>query len=147
MHWYFAYGSNLLAKQMIARVGGIGPTDRPPRIASLAGYRVTFQSLAEHEPAYANIVSPGAGVQGVIYFLTEEQLKILDGYEKGYERHIVQVIDLRGEEISATTYVMCDSPELQFGPPSAEYLARIVTGAKEHGLTDEYVASIERAAG
>jgi hypothetical protein len=34
-HWYFAYGSNLLSDQMVARTGPIRTGDERPRIARL----------------------------------------------------------------------------------------------------------------
>lgn len=140
--WYFAYGSNLLKEQMIARVGGIGPPENPPRIAYLSNHRLVFDQLSPTSPAYANIRSPGTGVWGVIYSLGEPELKIMDGFEGGYDRKSVFVTDKQGRIVNATTYVMKQVRTLKSGNPSQEYLDKILTGAKQHGLDESYIKTI-----
>src|SRR5258708_3117388 len=96
--WYFAYGSNLLRDQMVARTGPIRTGDDRPRIARLPNYRLAYNLLGSDGQVYANIVEPGNGVLGVVYRCEWEALEKLDGYEHGYERREVVVIDGRGIE-------------------------------------------------
>jgi hypothetical protein len=140
--WYFAYGSNLLAAQMIRRTGAAAE----PRIAWLAGYRPAFNMSGGDGNVYANVVQPGDGVCGVLYRCSAAALAKLDGFETGYARRPISVVDLHGETITAEIYLARPERVTAERPPTAEYWERIVTGARQHGLPAEYVRSLERAA-
>jgi gamma-glutamylcyclotransferase (GGCT)/AIG2-like uncharacterized protein YtfP len=142
-HWYFAYGSNLLSEQMIARTGPIRNGDERPRIARLPNYRLAFNMLGEDGQIYANIVTPGDGVLGVIYRCGPETLDKLDGFEQGYERQDVTVIDDGGVKMRAVAYIARPENVTAEGWPNAAYLQRIVIGAREHGLPEEYIRALE----
>jgi gamma-glutamylcyclotransferase len=144
--WYFAYGSNLLSEQMVRRTGPLGEGPLRPRIAHLAGYRLVFQHLSADGPAYANIVQPGSGVIGVVYRCPLAGLDVLDRYERGYERQTLRVIDVDGQALDAIAYVITPAPPVRDGKPSGKYLEKIITGARQHGLPEGYVASILLAA-
>lgn len=148
MHaWYFAYGSNLLAKQMIARTGSIGHPDHAPRSARLANFRLAFEWWGNQQQAFANIATPGPGVMGVVYRCSQADLESLDRFEVGYRRQEVTVTDEQGNELAAVAYVIRPALRAMAGPPSAEYLERIVTGAREHGLPERYISEIIALAG
>lgn len=140
--WYFAYGSNLSIEQMIARIGSTGSAEHQPRIAHLANHRLVFQQLEPGGPAFANILSPGDGVLGVVYRCRPADLARLDDYEGCYQRQPIQVTDRQGEVLAAVAYVAGPAPPVAFGRPSAEYLARIVSGARQHGLPEQYIGQI-----
>ena len=140
--WYFAYGSNLFAEQMIARTGSAGDPEHRPRIAHLADHRLVFQHLEHGGPAYANILSPGDGVIGVAYRCSEADLEKLDVFESGYERRPITVTDQQGEVLVAVVYIIRPAPSVGTGIPHAEYLERIVTGARQHGLPEHYISNI-----
>jgi gamma-glutamylcyclotransferase len=142
--WYFAYGSNLDTAQMIARTGWAG-RDRPRR-ALLRGYRLVFD-MSGGGQAFANIVRPGCGVQGVMYWLDLPQLDALDRHEEGYDRIVVGVETEVGPRLEAMAYVARPDRITTTERPAAEYVRRIVLGAQEHGLPAEYIRSIEAAAG
>ena len=144
--WYFAYGSNLWVHQMTQRIGHVDDPEHPPQIARLKDYRLVFQHLECGGDAFANILSPGPGVVGVLYRCTPEQLRTLDFYESGYERVSLDVTDLSGGVLSAEAYVILPAPGVGYGIPSDQYLTRIVLGATEHGLPKSYIDSIISAA-
>jgi gamma-glutamylcyclotransferase len=145
--WYFAYGSNLLSEQMVARTGPIRTGDERSRIARLPNYRLVFNVLGDDGCTYANIARRGDDVLGVIYRCGEEELKKLDYYEHEYERQFVVVIDVRAAiELQAVVYVARPESVTDDGRPSADYLQRILTGARAHGLPQEYIRSIEATA-
>ena len=144
--WYFAYGSNLWATQMIQRVGPINDPEHPPRIARLDNYQLVFQHLDETGAAFANILSPGPGVIGVAYRCSRVQLETLDVYESGYERISVKVTDPEGKVLEAEAYVIQPASGDAHGIPSDDYLKRIILGATEHGLPKSYIESIITAA-
>lgn len=145
--WYFAYGSNLLKQQMLQRIGSLGNPAAIPRVAHLANYRLTFQHLDPAGPAYANIITPGPGVSGVVYRLNPADLQILDNYEAGYERQPVTVTDQLGESLTAVAYIMRPSQPATYGIPTTEYLQKIITGAGDHGLSEQYIGAIRLSAG
>lgn len=144
--WYFAYGSNLFREQMIERTGAIGHVDHPPRVARLSGYRLVFQTLEECGPAFANIRRSDDEVHGAVYRCSPAHLSRLDEYESGYERLAISVCDEYGELLDAVAYVITPAQPARFGRPGDEYLERIVTGARQHGLPESCIEKIIAAA-
>jgi gamma-glutamylcyclotransferase len=141
--WYFAYGSNLWTEQMAQRTGLIPMDENRPRRATLPHYRLIFNMRGEGEQVFANIQSPGKGVLGVVYYCSPEALSRLDEYEQGYERRRVIVTAENDERLEAFTYI-AEPPNVVDGrKPAAEYLRRIVTGARQHGLPEAYIREIE----
>lgn len=141
--WYFAYGSNLWIDQMAARTGPIGQGDERPRVARLQDHRLVFNMQGEDGQVYANVERPGAGVIGVIYRCSPAALEKLDACEQGYERQKILVTDEGGVTLDAVAYVARADRIASVGKPSAEYLMRIVRGARQHGLPESYVRQIE----
>ncbi len=141
--WYFAYGSNLWSEQMAERTGPIPMDENRPRRAALPHYRLVFNMRGEDGQVFANIQCPGNGVLGVVYCCSPAALIRLDEYERGYERRRVLVTAENGERLEAFTYV-AEPPHIVYGRrPAAEYVRRIVTGARQHGLPEVYIQEIE----
>jgi gamma-glutamylcyclotransferase (GGCT)/AIG2-like uncharacterized protein YtfP len=132
--WYFAYGSNLLTAQLTARTGHDGAGAKR---AFLPGYRLVFNAGGR----FANIESPGRGVRGVIYPFDEKKLAEMDHFEEGYDREMVEVFDEAGERVRAFVYI-AKPTHTAIGRPAEEYLDRILRGAREHGLPEEYILTI-----
>jgi gamma-glutamylcyclotransferase (GGCT)/AIG2-like uncharacterized protein YtfP len=127
---------------MIARTGKCGAGACPSRISSLANYRLVFQSLTPDGPAFANVLSPGDGVLGVVYRCNSADLQRLDTYEQGYQRRLIQVTDCQGAVLQAEAYVLSPPAAAGVGRPSADYLKTIVDGARRHGLPENYIRNI-----
>ncbi len=140
--WYFAYGSNLSSEQMIARTGRGESEELPPRRAILPHFRLVFQSLAFGGPAFANVLSPGDGVLGVVYRCSTIALQRLDKFEDGYERRPIQVLDEQGAILEAEAFVISPPALSGEGRPAAEYLKTIVDGARQHGLPESYIRDV-----
>lgn len=139
---YFAYGSNLLAEQMIARIGAADLLERGVRIARLEGRRLTFRPMEPAGPAYADVL-PGEGfVLGAVYRLREAELQALDRFEKGYDRRTTAVVGPEGETLDVEVYYSKAKAPQVGGVPSEAYLGRIVAGAGQRGLPDAYIAGI-----
>jgi gamma-glutamylcyclotransferase len=141
--WYFAYGSNLLKKQMQQRAVEM----REPHVCRLADYRFAFNKRKGNGPIYANIVKqPGAVVWGVVYRCSATAMRKLDAYEGvatgDYHRQSVDVVDQSGATIHAVAYVANENCVCLEGRPDDEYLGRIVEGAKQHGLPADYIKTI-----
>jgi cation transport regulator ChaC len=141
--WYFAYGSNLWIDQMAARTGPIGQGENRPRVARLPDHRLVFNMQGDDGQVFANVVRPGDGVFGVIYRCDPAALDKLDAFEQGYERRRILVKDEGGVTVEAVAYVAKADRVTCGGKPSAEYLERVVRGARQHCLPEAYVREIE----
>jgi len=146
--WYFAYGSNLSVDQKELRTGGIRQAIR----SQLPGFRLAFNKRGSNGEVYANVLpEPGQVVWGVIYLCNRAILREMDRHEGvsggHYERLAVQVVTEQGEQGEAVTYVAGDKFVCPEGIPSDNYLTRIVSGARQHRLPEDYIRQIERLAG
>lgn len=131
--YYFAYGSNMHTKRLEDRVGKVALEG----IGTLADYMYRFSKKswdggkANVEPALRSQVS------GVVFRLTEKQLKILDAYEGTpihYRREIVLITLSDGRPLRAIVYI---APPDDLFQPSPSYLQWIIDGAIEHGIPTE----------
>ncbi len=139
---YFAYGSNMERVQM-------------KRLCQKARF-VAAAVLPDHELVFsgssrmwgggiANIRDmPGKKVEGVVWEISEAERKVLDEYEGYPDLYVskgVQVRTTSGKVLTAFAYMMAN-PGREM-PPSKPYKRLLISGAEEHGLSDEYVAFLE----
>ncbi|MBC8259989.1 MAG: gamma-glutamylcyclotransferase [SAR324 cluster bacterium] len=142
MHHYFAYGSNMSARRIRHRLGWA-----PSRIATiLPDYLLAFDKQS-NDGGKANIqCSTGNQVEGVLYFVKEQDLLILDGFEgvaeREYERQEIEVLDRAGHLMPAVAYVALNTGKET--RPTREYLNYLLEG--EHLLSPDYVSSLEEIA-
>ncbi|MCP1335225.1 gamma-glutamylcyclotransferase family protein [Futiania mangrovi] len=137
MGLYFAYGSNLLRRQMAERC----PAARGLTVARLEGWRflINERGVATIAPA------DGQTVIGALWELTgacEAALDRFEGVADGkYEKRIVPVIADSGTRHDALTYV---DLRRTHGKPYPGYLdTRVLPGAREWGLPAPYLAMLE----
>lgn len=140
--WYFAYGSNLALSRIAQRTGAAPAARR----ACLHHYRLAFNVFAD-EAIFANIVPCAqAFVWGAAYWLNRAMMAALDGCEgvaSGcYCRALVEVETVEGELLPAETYIGGACFLAAEGRPSDGYLQLILSGAREHGLPEAYIARI-----
>ncbi|MEC8187915.1 MAG: gamma-glutamylcyclotransferase family protein, partial [SAR324 cluster bacterium] len=89
----------------------------------------------------ANIRSEQGGlVEGMVYEVEEKDLKILDGYEKYYQRLEVKVMAAQEEKFDAVTYFSKKSRGEK--PPTQEYLNFLLEG--KSFLSREYFDELSR---
>lgn len=140
MALYFAYGSNMAS----ARIGARVPSARALGAARLAGFAWRCDKRGADGTAKANLArDPGAETWGVLYEIDGADFETLDRLEGGYERIAVEV-ERGGERVRAHSYV---SEQRTVGAaPAGWYVAWMVVGAREHGLPDAWIASLEAAA-
>ena len=145
---YFAFGSNLLASKMDGR----GDTEVIARTrAAVAEHRLAFnmRMFPPLEPAMASIEpSSGETCEGVLYTLTREGYEALWQSEggsmdrPGYEEIVVNTT-VCGRIVPAITLRAAPWMRLRRdAPPSARYKGLILSGAKEIGLSDDYVRDL-----
>ena len=136
---YFAYGSNMSAARMKQRLGW----EAPYRAATLRGFQLVFDQGGFNDPAWspANIRSEREGlVEGMVYEVEEKDLKILDRYEKYYQRLEVRVMATQEKNLDAVTYLSKKFRGEK--PPTQEYLNFLLEG--KSFLSREYFDELSR---
>lgn len=142
--WYFAYGSNMNRAQMLTRAGQIFEEHE----ARLENYEMLFNKKARGGTGEAN-VHPASGktVHGVLYKIPDAAFRSMDRYEGApvhYRRIEVAVTEGAGRKVNAQVYI---ATKIEKGlRPAPHYLQKIIEGAKEHALPQEYIGQIELAA-
>jgi len=137
MNFYFAYGSNMWAKQMHDRC----PDHRLVGNGVLNGYLWIISSRG-----YANVVKSSPDVVfGVVYEISDSDERNLDCYEgvsTGSYRKELLSVKVDGSRITCLVYV---DPVQDEGLPKPEYTRRINKGIQDAKLPEEYVRSSIRS--
>jgi gamma-glutamylcyclotransferase (GGCT)/AIG2-like uncharacterized protein YtfP len=148
MPLYFAYGSNMNRAQMVRRC----PQSRSVSRAVLDGFSLEFPRVCDEWGGGVAGIEPDeqATVEGVLWQISADDLASLDGYEgidEGeYTRCRVNVTQPDGGSVEAWTYLAVAQAGAPFAPPP-RYVQTMVTGAREHGLSPQWVARLESMAG
>jgi hypothetical protein len=137
---FFAYGANLAKSAMNARAGGfINATE-----ADLPRYELVFASQ-DARPAEFGVATPipndSSNVLGALYYLTPEQVAVLDrqaGVPTFYERREVDIF-LGGKIVRAQAYFLAGSTHQAY--PSRTYYLSMQRGLEEWGYT-QYAESL-----
>lgn len=139
---YFAYGTNMERFWFKKRC----PKAKFVSAAVLRDHDVTFaRSSSMWGGGTADLKpTPGAVVEGVLWEVSEQDLKALDQYEgvpSDYIRKTVTVETKDGKTHQAHIYFVAQPGG--YRPPSKRYMRLLIQGAEEHGLSDEYVRRLE----
>jgi diketogulonate reductase-like aldo/keto reductase/gamma-glutamylcyclotransferase (GGCT)/AIG2-like uncharacterized protein YtfP len=115
--------------------------------ARLDGYRpaLTRRSIRWQAGVLDIVPSPGESVWGALYELPEPSLEEIDAKEGAgfaYRRLEVEVV-LGDGRSRAVAYEVIEKEPVEV-PPSPEYAAAVLGGARERGLPDDYVEELER---
>lgn len=116
--------------------------------AILKGHRLTFDKPSQDRSGKCTFIADkGANVEGTLWTVAPHELRDLDaleGVNHGYKRLLVTVNRDTGGEAEAQTYsATTRKPGIQ---PYDWYLALVIAGARQHGLSDEYVSALLRVA-
>ena len=117
--------------------------EAPRRAANLKDFQLVFDQAGFNDPSWspANIRSEQGGlVEGMVYEVEEKDLKILDGYEKYYQRLEVKVMAAQEKKLDAVTYLSKKSRGEK--PPAQEYLNFLLEG--KSFLSREYFDELSR---
>jgi cation transport regulator ChaC len=138
---YFAYGSNMLEKQMRERCKSVNKIGN----GVLRNYKIVFNRKGSyHDGAVASIErSDGGQLWGVIWKIRVSELLELDKIEdpEAYKREKVVVSTQDGTTYSCHAYVAI--PQTAELRPDDQYLKTVIEGAKEAGLPDDYIRLLE----
>lgn len=133
---YFAYGSNMLLARLRARC----PSAESTGAAELEGYELHWHKRSKDSSGKCGIAQKkNSCVFGVLYQIADADKQALDwaeGLGHGYEEVCVQV-SVEGKSLTASTYQATDVDESLM--PYSWYQALVISGAKEHGLPEDYV--------
>ena len=139
---YFAYASNMERVQLKRRC----PKAKFVAAAVLPEHELIFSGNSRMwGGGIADIREMvGKKVEGVLWEISESEQKALDeyeGYPDLYLRKEVQIRTSAGRLVTAFAYVMANPG--REAAPSKPYKRLLISGAEEHGLSDEYVAFLE----
>lgn len=129
VHYYFAYGSNMNAARMQARVGDT----RRMLAARLVGWRLYFDKASRVDGiAHANVRKEGGEhVEGVLYELTHPaQIRDMDPFENHPDEYCRQVewVDTADGPLAAWVYVALPEKTGSGRLPAREYLGHLLAG-------------------
>jgi hypothetical protein len=114
-------------------------------VARLPGYRF---AIARHSRlrlcGTANIFpEPNSEVWGIVYDVTEDDMRIMDRFEDGYSRTFISVHTEKGK-LSSEVLVYIAPKEEHVPLPNAEYKRLMIEGARHWRLPPEYLTMLEQ---
>jgi hypothetical protein len=134
---------------LVLCTGVIGGANDAPRIARLQGWRLAFNKRSSKGRVVANIVrgSSRDEVVGVVYRWSRQARETMrDDWEIGYSEKEVEVVTEAGQRLPAITFVANPEHVVGESAPAEAYLDKIVRGAHQHGLPEEYIERVIRQA-
>ncbi|MEJ2471450.1 MAG: gamma-glutamylcyclotransferase [Desulfuromonadales bacterium] len=140
MH-YFAYGANMDIETLKERKVDF----KPVTIGKVRDVRLVFHVPGRDDTGKADLMDDRRShVHGVVYDVPEPSLAGLDVYEdieRGrYRRQEILVQTERGM-LSCVVY---RGAKFRAGlKPTADYLARLIRGARHHGLPEHYLTFLQ----
>lgn len=153
---WFAYGSTLDFDAFRAWCGEHGyrmPELATIRPAKLPGWRLAFNVRSNFWGGLVGSLVPDekSVVEGVLIPLPADSLGFVrhkEGVNSGLfdEKTATCIVD-GGEEKSCLVYLASASRVVPEGAPAPRFLATLVKGARERGLSKEWIASLEKIAG
>lgn len=142
--WYFVYGSNLLEEQLRSRLSEIDENYLQRERCFLKEYEFTYNKRSFDGSSKANILKSGNGiVEGVAILILENKLdEFIEEYEKGYLKTEIQIQTKNNTnenpQLTFKAYT-CISDNIIFAPPTDDYVSKIIKGADENNLPQEYI--------
>jgi len=108
------------------------------------GHAIKFNKKSIDGSGKTNIIGENTSkVFGIIYELTDEQIKLLDKIEAGYKKSTVDTL-LEGNTVRADTYFAIPKKTDNNLLPTRDYLSFLILGAKEHNFPEDYVEFLEK---
>ena len=136
---YFAYGSNMNPKRMASRVDYEGKI----AIGRLNGFRLVFNKIdyGNVGSGFANVVASNSGfVEGILYSVRKEYLKVLDEYEgvPYHYRRVVKSIETDYGTVDAAVYIATKTATGVRLRPKRSYWYHLAVGARMFLSKDYY---------
>lgn len=144
--WYFIYGSNLLELQLERRLKELNEVYLRKERCSLEGYKFIYNKESIDGTSKGNIFEKENGiVQGIAILLLENNLdEFIKRWEFGYTKLEVNIscenIFNNNEKMKFKGYT-CISNIICSLSPSKEYVSKIIEGANENYLPNDYIST------
>lgn len=140
---YFAYGSNMLTRRLLGRT----PSARAVGLATLHGHALRWHKVSKDGSGKCDVVASADGtVYGVLFEIDLSDKPALDraeGLGWGY-RQVELEVQTAGGPVQALSY---QATNIDHGTkPYDWYQTLVVAGAREHGLSADYVQTLEAVA-
>jgi gamma-glutamylcyclotransferase len=139
---YFAYGSNMLAERLLARIKAEHPTRY-----TLELYQIRFHKRSSDCSGKCNVIctgQPSDVVHGVIFDVSQDQIPKLDKHEGvgcGYIKKTCRFL-IEGVENDVLMYV-ADTDYIDDALlPYRWYLDLVLAGAEQNGLPRDYISGL-----
>jgi hypothetical protein len=142
--WYFIYGSNLFEEQLNNRLKSIGDRYLQKIRCSLKGYKFIYNKKSNDGSTKGNLIeNQSSVVQGIAILLLESTLdEFILNYEQGYRKNEVKIMMVNDDnyenQVQFKAYT-CVSENIITAPPSQDYVSKILNGARENHLPEEYI--------
>ncbi|WP_193141587.1 gamma-glutamylcyclotransferase family protein [Meridianimarinicoccus sp. MJW13] len=137
---YFSFGSNMDHDQIRRRIGDVELIGK----GVLSGHDVVFNRQGTYANGAVASIAPtqGSFVHGVIWRLSQEQLRKMDEIEdpSAYKREAIEVEDAQGNRYVCGVHVAI--PQSDPPPPDRAYLELILAAARAQGLPDDYIGRL-----
>lgn len=152
-HW-FVYGSTLdftAFKAWCEQHGYILPDVKSVAPAVLRDWRLAFNVRSNFWGGVVASVVPekGAHVEGIVIPLPADSLGFVrhkEGVNSGLFEEKTATCEVGGEPRECLVYAAAPSRVVPEAKPAPQFLATIVKGAKERGLSKEWIATLESLA-
>lgn len=143
--WVFAYGSNMLTRKIQGRV----PSATTVGLAHASKHELRWHKVSVDGSGKCDIFlsdDPASVVYGVLYKIRKDEKHLLDcaeGLGDGYNERTILVETALGSQLVHAYYATQMDSSLE---PYCWYQAQVIAGAREHGLPNAYVKSLEQVA-
>lgn len=141
---YFAYGSNMLGRRMLARA----PSARRVGLATLVDHELRWHKVSKDGSGKCDVEpAPGSVVHGVLYEIDAADKPALDaaeGLAMGYREVLLEVQTADGPR-QGISYQATNID--RFTTPYSWYKALVVAGAREQQLDPAYIQALEAVPG
>jgi gamma-glutamylcyclotransferase len=141
---YFAYGSNMDPRHMVARV----PNARALGPARLDGFRLVFNIYSTEWKCGAPNLEPNerAHVWGVVWEVPEDEARGLDAYQGHPTFFRKEEVLVEGPSGLSLVWTYRVAHQEGYVRPSDEYLNGLRAAIRVHGLPPEALDILDRAA-
>lgn len=149
----FQYGSNCTAARLNGPNRLKGRAKDLGRAQTIEDCDIAFDVVSKTNGCAASdlIQTPGRKAWGVLYEIPDELIrgkrrdgqKTLEEIEsKRYEEKPIRVVDQKGEQHTATTFVVREKDRREGLATSAAYVSWIVYGLRDHGVPEDWIAHV-----
>ena len=139
---YFAYNAQVAPQRMASAAPGAEFTF----VAHLPEWRLTFPHKDSHWKGGLPSAQPDPGntVWGVVFELSEAELKAIDETEadEGRQRATVEIMDRNGRRHEVVTHLHNGKANGEHRP-SADYLQLMLAGSRHWNLPAGWIAGLE----